>query len=59
MAAGLAPAMTSRRMSLIGSTLRTRGTTSKLFTGAGDCVNHSSVLPRHGSLLAFLPCLID
>ena len=50
--AGLLAASTSRRMSFIGSTDRTRGTTSKLFSGGGDCVNHSSVLPCHGSLPA-------
>jgi len=46
---------TSRRMSFIGSTLRTRGTTSKLFSGGGDWVNHSSVFPCHGSLPARFP----
>ena len=55
--AGAAAAATSRRMSFIGSTLRTRGTTSKLFGGGGEVVNHSSVLPRHGSLPAFCPFL--
>src|SRR5215213_5709809 len=39
----------SRRMSFIGSTERTRGTTSKLFSGGGDGVSHSSVLAFHGS----------
>ena len=41
---------TWRRMSFIGSTERTRGMTSKLFSGGGDGVNHSSVLrlPRVG-----------
>ena len=53
------PASTSRRMSFIGSTERTRGTTSKLFSGGGDQVNHSSVLPFHGSFPARLPCLIE
>ncbi len=42
-------------MSFIGSTERTRGTTSKLFSGGGDWVNHSSVLAFHGSLPARLP----
>ena len=55
--AGLLPASTSRRMSFIGSTLRTRGIESKLFAGGGDVVNHSSVLPCQGSLPARLPCL--
>ena len=45
---------TSRRMSFIGSTLRTRGITSKLFGGGGEVVNHSSVLPCQGSLPAAL-----
>ena len=36
-------------MSFIGSTERTRGTTSKLLTGGGEVVNHSSVLAFHGS----------
>jgi hypothetical protein len=36
-------------MSFIGSTERMRGMTSKLLTGGGDVVNHSSVLPFHGS----------
>ena len=36
-------------MSFIGSTERIRGITSKLLTGGGDSVNHSSVLPFHGS----------
>ena len=49
---------TSRRMSFIGSTERTRGITSKLFSGGGDCVNHSSVLPFHGSLPALRPLLM-
>ena len=40
-------------MSFIGSTERTRGTTSKLLTGGGDCVNHSSVFAFHGSGPAF------
>jgi hypothetical protein len=42
-------------MSFIGSALRTRGITSKLFSGGGDWVNHSSVLPFHGSLPALRP----
>ena len=42
-------------MSFIGSTLRTRGIVSKLFGGGGEVVNHSSVLPCHGSLPARLP----
>src|SRR5204862_2185323 len=46
---------TSRRMSFIGSTERTRGTTSKLFSGGGDWVNHSSVFACHGSLPARRP----
>src|SRR4029450_10687740 len=51
--AGLAPAATSRRMSFIGSTLRTRGTTSKLLGGGGELVNHSSGLssPRASASL--------
>ena len=40
---------TWRRMSFIGSTERMRGTTSKLLTGGGEVVNHSSVLAFHGS----------
>src|SRR4051794_12223701 len=44
-------------MSFIGSALRTRGITSKLFSGGGDCTNHSSVLALQGSLPAFLPTL--
>src|SRR3954465_7073381 len=40
---------TWRRMSFIGSTERTRGTTSKLLTGGGEVTNHSSVLAFHGS----------
>src|SRR4051794_39155282 len=40
---------TSRRTSFIGSAERTRGTTSKLLTGGGEGVNHSRVLPFHGS----------
>src|SRR6476646_7768491 len=40
---------TSRRMSFIGSTERTRGTTSKLLAGGGEVVNHSSVFAFHGS----------
>ena len=55
--AGLLRASTSRRMSFIGSTLRTRGIVSKLFAGGGDVVNHSSVLPCQGSLPARLPLL--
>src|SRR5215211_7134204 len=50
-------AATSRRMSFIGSTLRTRGMTSKLFGGGGDWVNHSSVFPFQGSLPALRPRL--
>src|SRR3954468_21354659 len=45
----------SRRMSFIGSTLRTRGTTSKLFSGGGLGMNHSSVLAFQGSGPAFGP----
>src|SRR5215218_6692208 len=40
---------TSRRMSFIGSTERTRGMASKLFSGGGEGVYHSSVLAFHGS----------
>ncbi len=43
-------------MSFIGSTERTRGTTSKLFSGGGDGVNHSSVFAFHGSGPAIGPC---
>src|SRR3712207_1637473 len=46
-------------MSFIGSTECTRGIVSKLFTGGGDCVNHSSVLPFHGSGPATAPFLTD
>src|SRR6185312_15562062 len=46
-----------RRMSFIGSTERTRGTASKLFSGGGDGVNHSSVLAFHGSGPAMAPAL--
>ncbi len=42
-------------MSFIGSTERTRGTTSKLLTGGGDVVNHSSVFAFHGSGPATAP----
>src|SRR3954451_12931022 len=52
-------ASTSRRMSFIGATRRTRGIVSKLFGGGGDVVNHSSVLACQGSLPARLPCLIE
>src|SRR3954451_21237568 len=52
---GSAALVTSRRMSFIGSTDRIRGTTSKLFSGGGDEVNHSSVLAFHGSLPALRP----
>src|SRR3954454_12541825 len=45
----------SRRMSFIGSTERTRGTTSKLLTGGGEDVNHSSVFAFHGSGPATTP----
>ena len=44
-------------MSFIGSTERTRGTTSKLFSGGGDGVNHSSVFAFHGSGPAIAPFL--
>ena len=44
-------------MSFIGSTERTRGMTSKLLTGGGEGVNHSSVLPFHGSGPAITPRL--
>ena len=47
----------SRRMSFIGSTERTRGMTSKLFSGGGDGVNHSSVFAFHGSGPAIAPRL--
>ena len=40
---------TWRRKSFIGSTERTRGTTSKLCSGGGEVVNHSSVFAFHGS----------
>ena len=46
-------------MSFIGSTLRTRGMTSKLLAAGGELVNHSSVLPCQGSLPALLPFLIE
>src|SRR3954447_997146 len=46
---------TWRRMSFIGSTERMRGTVSKLLTGGGDVVNHSSVLAFHGSGPAIAP----
>jgi hypothetical protein len=46
-------------MSFIGSTDRTRGTTSKLFSGGGDGVNHSSVLAFHGSGPAIGPCFSE
>ena len=36
-------------MSFIGSTERTRGIESKLFSGGGEGTNHSRVLPFHGS----------
>src|ERR1035437_8959911 len=48
---------TSRRMSFIGSADRTSGTTSKLFSGGGDVVNHSSVFAIHGSGPAITPTL--
>src|SRR5438270_14068595 len=44
-------------MSRIGSTERTRGIVSKLLTGGGEVVNHSSVLPFHGSGPADTPRL--
>jgi hypothetical protein len=44
-------------MSFIGSTERTRGTTSKLFSGGGEGVNHSSVFAFHGSGPAIAPRL--
>ena len=44
-------------MSLIGSTERTRGITSKLLTGGGEVVNHSSVFAFQGSGPAIAPCL--
>src|SRR5215208_4627356 len=46
-------------MSFIGSTDRTRGMTSKLFSGGGDGVNHSSVFAFHGSGPAITPVLSD
>ena len=46
-------------MSFIGSTERTRGTTSKLFSGGGEGVNHSSVFAFHGSGPAIAPRLSD
>ena len=46
-------------MSFIGSTERTRGTTSKLFSGGGEGVNHSSVFAFHGSGPAIGPFLIE
>ena len=49
----------SRRMSFIGSTERTRGIASKLFSGGGDGVNHSSVLAFHGSGPAIAPRLTE
>src|SRR6185503_11521809 len=48
---------TWRRMSFIGSTERTSGITSKLLTGGGEVVNHSSVLAFHGSGPATTPFL--
>src|ERR1022692_2997849 len=48
---------TSRRMSFIGSYERTSGPTSKLLTGGGELVNHSSELAFHGSGPAIAPCL--
>src|SRR6185437_9115346 len=53
-----APALrrsTSLRMSFIGSAERTCGTTSKLLTGGGELVNHSSVFAFHGSGPATAP----
>ena len=50
---------TWRRMSFIGSTERTRGIASKLFSGGGEGVNHSSVLPFHGSGPATAPLLSE
>src|SRR3954454_10747606 len=62
-AAGAAPTperrSTSRRMSFIGSTERPRGTTSKLLTGGGEDVNHSSVFAFHGSGPATTPFLSE
>ena len=46
-------------MSFIGSTERTRGITSKLFSGGGDGVNHSSVFAFHGSGPATRPFFRD
>ena len=40
---------TWRRRSFIGSTERMRGMTSKLCSGGGDVVYHSSVFAFHGS----------
>jgi hypothetical protein len=45
--------------SFIGSTERTRGITSKLFSGGGDGVSHSSVLAFHGSGPAIVPFLVE
>ena len=42
-------------MSFIGSAERTSGTTSKLFSGGGELVNHSSVFAFHGSGPAITP----
>ena len=42
-------------MSFIGSTERTCGTVSKLLTGGGEVVNHSSVFAFHGSGPATTP----
>ena len=46
-------------MSFIGSTERTRGITSKLFSGGGEGVNHSSVFAFHGSGPAIAPFLSE
>lgn len=58
MGAASACRATCRRMSFIGSTDRTRGLTSTLLTGGGDCVNHSSVLTFHGLGLPS-PCVTE
>src|SRR3954469_26041533 len=51
--------VTARRMSFMGSTDRTRGISSKLFDGGGEVVNHSNVLPFHGSGPALGPRLSE
>ena len=46
-------------MSFIGSALRTVGMTSKLCSGGGEVVNHSSVFAFHGSGPDGRPLRID